>query len=134
MSQDSIELRLSPTEGELGHIDTETETRQLLDWMRQERIAGARVDAKPPDHKDGDMGAVSDVIQMFLPGGVMAGTAGAVAGALWNFMQARRARVQITIRQGNTETVVKSTMSQAKVQDLVEQILAKEAGNVEPAA
>ncbi|MFC5177497.1 effector-associated constant component EACC1 [Nocardioides taihuensis] len=110
------------------------ETRQLLDWMRQERIAGTRFDAKPPEVTDGDMGAVSDVIQMFLPGGVMAGTAGAVAGALWNFIQARRAKVQVTIKQGNTETVVKSTMSQAKVQDLVEQILAREAGSTEPPA
>lgn len=115
----------SAAEGQ--RIDLELELRTLQDWMRRERVPGVRVVTKPPELEKGELGGLSDIIQVIVSTGDVVGAVSGIATAIYSWLQSRRRKVTVTIVDGDVTYEFTQSMPKAEMERLLRR-------NLEPGA
>ncbi|WP_109508239.1 effector-associated constant component EACC1 [Nocardioides speluncae] len=113
--------------GQGPRTDLELELRTLQDWVRRERTPGVRVVRKPPELKEGDLGALSDVIQVIVATGDVAAAAAGIATAIYSWLQSRRTKVAVTVVDGDTTYEFTQSMPKAEIERLLQHSLQPDA-------
>lgn len=110
-------------------IDLELELRTLQDWVRRERVPGVRVVLKPPVIKEGELGGLSDVIQVLIGTGGAVGAVSGIATAIYGWLQSRRTKVAVKIVDGDTTYEFTQSMPRAEMERLLLRKLELDAGD-----
>lgn len=74
---------------------SEQELRLLADWLQRERLSGVRLDFAAKAITKGQMGTVTDLIEVIAPGGA----AGAVVASVQAWLQTRRGDFKIRLKR-----------------------------------
>lgn len=104
------------------NVDVQDELRSLARWVRDEEILGVGARRTSPPPGEGEMGALSDILVVFGPGG-----AGAALGvALTNWLQTRRPNLAMTVTRADGTNMTYST-SGAKYAEKALEVFLQEA-------
>lgn len=88
---------------EISGVPDEAELRSLADWLRQETPRPGRIELAAAEPQPGEMGAISETLQVALGAG---GAATVLAGSVGTWIKSRQQAVRVRLRRGDGEELL----------------------------
>jgi Effector Associated Constant Component 1 len=103
----------------VGGSSEEAELRQMVDWIRREKISGVSVVHVTPPIPEGSMGTLSDIVEILGPGGAGA----ALALSLQTWLSTRHKGVSVKLRRKDGSTLEIEQSNTSVTSDLLSRFL-----------